>query len=41
VLALRPEPQVWQEALRLAAGDPRRIEVLTDGSAIVHNDRIR
>lgn len=41
VVVRRPDPAVWREALRIAAGDARRIEVLSDGSVVVHNERVR
>lgn len=37
----RPSPEVWREALRLADGDARRIEVGPDGSVTITNHRIR
>jgi hypothetical protein len=30
-----------RKALQLASVDPRRVEVVADGSVIVHNERIR
>lgn len=32
---------VWQAALNLAGGDPRRLEPHADGSVTVHNKPIR
>ncbi len=37
----RPDPRVWTHALQLAAGNHRRLEVLTDGTVVVHNRRMR
>ncbi len=37
----RPDPEVWRQALLAADGDPRRIDVLPDGSVVVHNQRVR
>jgi hypothetical protein len=41
VTVRRPDSAVWQHSLRLADGDPRRLEVLEDGTVVVHNTRIR
>jgi hypothetical protein len=41
VTVRRPDPEVWRQALELADGDPRRVEVRDDGSVVVHNERIR
>ncbi len=35
----RPDPQAWRQALRLAGGDHRRLEVLADGTVVVHNQQ--
>ncbi len=37
VTVRRPDPQAWDQALRLAGGDHRRLEVLADGTVVVHN----
>lgn len=37
----RPDPEVWKRALELADGDAHRIDVLDDGSVLVHNTRVR
>lgn len=37
----RPPPDVWREALRLADGDARRIEVADDGTVTITNHRVR
>ncbi|MGL5829330.1 MAG: hypothetical protein ACRC0L_07150 [Angustibacter sp.] len=34
----RPDPDVWQAALKLAGGDHRRLEVQEDGTVLVRND---
>ncbi len=41
VTVRRPDPQVWGHALQLAAGDHRRLEVLIDGTVLVHNRQAR
>jgi hypothetical protein len=37
----RPKPEVWRRALRLADGNPRRLDVLPDGTVVVHNQPVR
>ncbi len=41
VTVRRPDPQAWRHALRLAGGNPRRLEVLADGTVLVHNRQAR
>ncbi len=35
----RVQPEVWREALTLADGDARRIEILDKNTVRVHNQR--
>jgi hypothetical protein len=37
VPVVRPDPEVWATALRLAQGDPRRCHTDQDGSVVVLN----
>lgn len=37
VRAFRPDPLLWKTALRLAKGDPQRVEVISETEALVHN----
>ncbi len=37
VVVRRPDPRAWRQAMQLAGGDQRRLEVLADGSVTVHN----
>ena len=37
VQSRRPAADVWLAAFRLAGGDPRRLDVLEDGSVLVLN----
>ena len=37
MLTIRVDPRVWAEAIRLANGNLRRIEIEMDGSVMVHN----
>ncbi len=41
VTVRRPDPQAWRHALRLAGGDHRRLELLADGTVLVHNRQAR
>ena len=41
VTSVRPDPQAWQHALRLADGNPRRLTVHPDGSVTVTNSAVR
>ncbi len=41
VTVRRPDPRVWSHALQLAGGDHRRLEVLSDGTVVVHNRQAR
>ncbi|MDQ1629894.1 MAG: hypothetical protein QOI54_3638 [Actinomycetota bacterium] len=41
VLVRRPDAATWNQALKLAAGEHRRLELQPDGSVIVHNQPIR
>lgn len=41
VIVRRPDARVWRQALRLAGGDARRLEVLADNSVVVRNSRVR
>ncbi len=41
VAVRRPDPRAWGHALQLAAGDHRRLEVLIDGTVVVHNRQAR
>ena len=37
----RPDPKVWRQALELAGGDHRRLEVRQDGTVVVRNEKLR
>ena len=37
----RPDPRVWREALHLADGDHRRLDVDPDGAVVVRNHKVR
>lgn len=37
VRAVRPDPQVWRQALKLAGGDKGRLLTRPDGSVTVRN----
>lgn len=41
VQSRRPRADVWAAALRLAGGDPRRLDVMQDGSVVVRNYLLR
>ncbi len=41
VTVRRPDPRAWGQALRLAGDDHRRLEVLADGTVLVHNQQTR
>jgi len=41
VTVRRPDPRAWHHALYLTGGNPRRLEVLPDGTVMVHNKQIR
>jgi hypothetical protein len=41
VTVRRPTAAAWRQALRLADGDPRRLDVRPDGSVVVHNKPVR
>jgi hypothetical protein len=37
----RPDPRVWRQALELAGGDHRRLDVQQDGTVVVRNKEWR
>lgn len=41
VTVRRPDPEVWRQALSLADGDARRIEIRQDGTVVVRNQKVR
>lgn len=41
VRRVKPDPQLWREAMRIARGDPRRIEVVNPRMVVVKNRRVR
>jgi hypothetical protein len=41
VVVRRPDAAIWREALSLAHGDHRRLEIQVDGSVVVHNQPVR